>query len=101
MQNHLKLAPDIEQSRRLFCTYVATSEGEAMNCVASGRLSQDDAELENVKIIYQIDPMQGGRFHFGSRMIFDQDGSPVKGNPRGLAFNPVTHELWVWPKSWR
>jgi glucose/arabinose dehydrogenase len=143
----IKLAPDFEESRRVFWTYVKTSEGDAMNCVASGRLSQDESELENVRIIYQIGPTQGGRFHFGSRMIFDQegllyvtfgdrfragrgevqqlnsalgkiirinqDGTPAKGNPyagnenalpeiwsighrnpQGLAFNPVTNELW-------
>lgn len=143
----LKLAPDFAESRRVFWTYVTTSAGEAMNCVASGRLSEDESELENVKIIYQINPTQGGRFHFGSRMLFDQDGllyvtfgdrfragrnqaqqlnsalgkiirinqdgTPAKGNPfagnnhalpeiwsighrnpQGLAFNPITNELW-------
>ncbi|MCB0837662.1 MAG: PQQ-dependent sugar dehydrogenase [Bacteroidetes bacterium] len=143
----LKLAPDFEKSRLVFWSYVATSNGDAINCVASGRLSQDESTLENVKVIYQIGPTSGGRFHFGSRMIFDQDGllyvtfgdrffagrgevqqlnsalgkiirinqdgSSAKDNPyaenknalpeiwsighrnpQGLAFNPVTNELW-------
>jgi len=143
----LKLAPDFETSRRVFWTYVVTSEGEAMNQVASGRLSQDETTLEDVKIIYEIEPTQGGRFHFGSRMLFDEegtlfitfgdrfsngrsevqqlnsalgkiirinpDGTAATGNPfvneedalpeiwsighrnpQGLAFNPVTNELW-------
>jgi len=143
----LKLAPDFEQTRRVFWTYVATIDGEAMNYVASGRLSQDESGLEDVRIIYQIEPTRGGRFHFGSRLLFDregqlyvtfgdhfrngrdqvqqldsalgkiiridQDGTPAEGNPyigngnalpeiwsighrnpQGLAFNPVTNELW-------
>lgn len=143
----LKLAPDFEETRLIFWTYTATSEGEAINCLATGRLSQDETSVEDVEVIYQIGPTQGGRFHFGSRMIFDQDGllyvtfgdrfrngrdnvqqlnsalgkiirinregSPADGNPytddeqalpeiwsighrnpQGLAFNPVTNELW-------
>jgi len=70
----VKLAPDFEKSRRVFWTYVSTFEGEAMNCVASGRLSQDESGLEDVRLIYKIGPTKDGRFHFGSRMIFDQEG---------------------------
>ncbi len=71
----VKLAPDFKTSRRVFWTYVATSEGEAINRVATGRLSEDDTEIEDVQIIYEIGPTQGGRFHFGSRILFDPDGS--------------------------
>lgn len=143
----LKLAPDFATSRRVFWTYVTTSEGDAMNCVTTGILSEDGSKLENVKVIYRIKPTRGGRFHFGSRMLFDQDGllyvtfgdrfrsgrpevqqlnyalgkiirinqdgTPAQGNPfadkdnalpeiwsighrnpQGLAFHPVTNELW-------
>jgi len=143
----MKLAPDFEESRRVFWTYTGTTNGEADNRVASGRLSQDETRLEDVRIIYEIGPSQGGRFHFGSRLLFDeeghlyitfgdrfrnnrdevqrldsalgkiirinQDGTPADGNPfadnedalpeiwslghrnaQGLAFNPVTDELW-------
>lgn len=143
----LKLAPDFATSKRVFWTYVTTSEGDAMNCVTTGILSEDESSLEDVKVIYRIKPTRGGRFHFGSRMLFDQegllyvtfgdrfrsgrpevqqlnsalgkiirikqDGTPAPGNPfvgkenalpeiwsighrnpQGLAFNPVTDELW-------
>ncbi|PHN06820.1 PQQ-dependent sugar dehydrogenase [Flavilitoribacter nigricans] len=70
----LKLAPDFATSRRVFWTYVTTSEGDAMNCVTNGILSRDASRLENVEVIYRIQPTRGGRFHFGSRMLFDQDG---------------------------
>lgn len=70
----LKLAPDFATTRRVFWTYVMTSRGDAMNCVTTGRLSADESRLEEVRVIYQIQPTQGGRFHFGSRMLFDQDG---------------------------
>lgn len=71
----LKLAPDFEQSHRVFWTYVTTSEGEAMNCVTTGVLTENETALENVKVIYQITPTAGGKFHFGSRMLFDQQGN--------------------------
>lgn len=69
----LKLDPNFKTSRLVFWSYVTTSEGEAMNCVASGRLSKDQTKLENVKVIYNIAPTNGGRFHFGSRMLFDEE----------------------------
>ena len=143
----IKLAPDFKDSRRVFWTYVMTMNGDAMNCVTSGILSEDESALEDVTIIYEISPTRGGRFHFGSRMLFDsegrlyvtfgdrfrsgrpevqrmssalgkiirinQDGTPANGNPftgregalteiwsighrnpQGLAFNPVTNDLW-------
>lgn len=143
----LKLAPDFEQSRRVFWTYVVTSNGAPINRVASARLSEDESELEEVTVIYESEATQGGRNHFGSRLLFDQDGllyvtfgdhffagrsdvqnlnsalgkiirinqdgSPAEGNPfadrenalpeiwsighrnpQGLAFNPVTGDLW-------
>lgn len=70
----LKLAPDFGTSRKVFLTYVVTAGGEAKNCVAAGRLSDDEASLQDVQVIYQIEPIQGGRFHFGSRMLFDRNG---------------------------
>ncbi len=70
----IKLAPDFNTSRRVFWTYVTTVDGDAMNCVTSGILSQDESSLDKVNVIYQIGPTQGGRFHFGSRMIFDEEG---------------------------
>ena len=71
----VKLAPDFEASRRVFWTYVATAEGEAINRVATGQISDDESEIENTEILYHIGPTRGGRFHFGSRMLFDPDGS--------------------------
>ncbi|MBN7811863.1 PQQ-dependent sugar dehydrogenase [Algoriphagus sp. H41] len=70
----IKLSPDFETSRKVFWTYVSTYEGEAMNQVASGVLSRDETEIQDVKIIYEIKPTQGGKFHFGSRLLFDSEG---------------------------
>ncbi len=70
----LKLDPDFERSRRVFWTFVKTSAGEAVNQVASGRLKEDESGFEDVRIIYEIGPLSGGRFHFGSRLLFDEEG---------------------------
>lgn len=143
----VKLSPDFESDRKVFWTYVSTKNGEAMNQVATGTLSPDETTLQNVKVIYEIEPISDGRFHFGSRLLFDSsgmllvtfgdrfrngrekvqqlnsalgkiiritpEGKPAPGNPfesqtealpeiwsvghrnpQGLAFHPVTGEIW-------
>lgn len=70
----VKLSPSFEKDRKVFWTYVSTKNGEAMNQVASGALSSDETEIQNVKVIYEIEPISGGRFHFGSRLLFDSEG---------------------------
>lgn len=70
----VKLSPSFEKDRKVFWTYVSTKNGEAMNQVASGTLSSDETEIQNVKVIYEIEPISGGRFHFGSRLLFDSEG---------------------------
>ncbi|WP_326492740.1 PQQ-dependent sugar dehydrogenase [Algoriphagus sp. PAP.12] len=70
----VKLSPSFEKDRKVFWTYVSTKNGEAMNQVASGTLSPNQSKIENVKVIYEIEPISGGRFHFGSRLLFDSEG---------------------------
>ncbi len=124
------------------------SEGNVL-AVAKGRLSANNADMENVTVIYRATPFYSGTNQYGSRVIFDRtgalivssgdrsdpgirvqaqsvnsaigkilrittDGQPAPGNPtfagqadarpelysmghrnqHGLAFHPVTGELW-------
>jgi glucose/arabinose dehydrogenase len=70
----VKLSPSFEKDRKVFWSYVSTKNSEAMNQVASGTLSPNQSKIENVKVIYEIEPISGGRFHFGSRLLFDSEG---------------------------
>ena len=144
----IQLDPDFATSRLVFWSYVEPVDNTGVNCVARGRLSDDEASFEDVQVIYRSATPYTGTLHTGSRMLFDsdgrlyvtfgersddairiqaqhlnsslgkiirinKDGSPATGNPfattpdvraevftyghrnpQGLAFNPVTHELW-------
>jgi aldose sugar dehydrogenase len=43
--------------------------------VASARLSADQTALEELKVIYRVEPGYGGRAHYGSRILFNTDGT--------------------------
>jgi glucose/arabinose dehydrogenase len=70
----LKTDPDFANSRLVFWTFVEPSGGNGVNCVARGRLSNDEASFENVQVIYRGTPSYASSNHNGSRMIFDNQG---------------------------
>ena len=145
----VKVSPNFKTSRYVFWTYPESVDGnQSINCVARGKLSEDETSFEEVKVIYRASTKGQDGFHLGSRMLFDnngllyvtlgdryhesvrdeaqqlnsslgkiirinEDGTPAAGNPfastvgalkeiwsighrnpQGLAFNPVTGDLW-------
>jgi glucose/arabinose dehydrogenase len=70
----LKTDPDFATSRLLFWTYTENSGGNGVNCVASGRLSDDELSLENVQVIFRGTTAYPSANHNGSRMLFDNQG---------------------------
>jgi len=70
----LKLDPDFASSRLIFWTYVENSGGNGVNCVAKGRLSNDETSLENVQVIFRGTTAYSSDNHNGSRMVFDHQG---------------------------
>ena len=68
------LAPDFETSREVYMTYSKPQgSGEAATAVASARLSDDAASLEEVSDIYVQTPPSPTAMHFGSRVVPDGD----------------------------
>ena len=70
------LSPDFAQSRLIYLSF-AEDRGEGRNgtSVARGRLSQDGTALEGTEVIFRQEPSYAGTHHFGSRLVFGQDGS--------------------------
>ncbi|QPC86596.1 PQQ-dependent sugar dehydrogenase [Mesorhizobium sp. NBSH29] len=71
------LAPDFEQSRRIFFSFAEPREGGNGTSVASATLALDaDApRLGDIRIVFRQTPTFAGRAHFGSRLVFAPDGS--------------------------
>lgn len=71
-------APDFAESGLIYLSYAEPRDGRrASTAVARGRLVQTGATyaLENVERIFQQQPALSGGRHFGSRIVFNTDGT--------------------------
>ncbi len=71
------LSPDYGQTHRIFLTYSEPVEGNrSRTALATGifREGNGAARLENVEIIFRQQPALGTTRHFGSRIVFGDDG---------------------------
>jgi glucose/arabinose dehydrogenase len=68
------LAPDFAQSRRIYLSYSEPTERASRTAAATGILSQDGAELTDVEVIFRQQPEFRSRGHYGSRIVFDEQG---------------------------
>jgi len=68
-------APDFAASRRVYLSFAEPGEGgKAGTAVGYGRLSDDDARLENFKVIFRQQPKLSVGNHFGGKLAFDRQG---------------------------
>ena len=67
------LAPDYQQSRRIFFSYVTQRSNGLGTAVARARL--EDSRLESVEEIFVMEGAAYSTRHFGSRIVFLQDGT--------------------------
>ncbi|HZA54465.1 MAG TPA: PQQ-dependent sugar dehydrogenase [Candidatus Udaeobacter sp.] len=66
--------PRFTENRLVYLSYAEPGEGTtAGTAVARGRLADD--RLEKVQVIYRQQPKVEGPNHFGSRLVFDRDGT--------------------------
>ena len=68
------LAPDFEQSRRIYLTYSEPTENASRTAAARARLSEDRSELTDFEVIFRQQPEFESRGHYGSRIVFDGEG---------------------------
>jgi glucose/arabinose dehydrogenase len=66
------LDPDFAANRLVYLSYTEPREGGNATAVARGRLS--GARIDQVQVIFRQQPALAGRHHFGSRLVFAQDG---------------------------
>jgi len=73
----LALAPDFETSNLVFFSFAEPRDGGNGTSVGKGRLVLGDgnaATLEDVEIIFQQMPTYAGQLHYGSRLVFGNEG---------------------------
>lgn len=69
------LAPDFQQSRRVYLTYAEQGDhGKAGTTAGYGVLSEDGQRLDGFKVVFQQMPRLSSGHHFGSKLVFDGDG---------------------------
>lgn len=66
------LHPAFEDNRWVYISYAASGEGGYGTEVARGRYR--DGALEELEVIFRALPKASGGRHFGSRLVFDEDG---------------------------
>lgn len=66
------LHPDFADNRWLYLSYAAAGPGGYATRVARGRLTGN--ELTGVEVLFTAEPFVGGGRHFGSRLLFDDEG---------------------------
>lgn len=70
------VAPDFEQSREIYLSWVTSGEGGTGAVVGRAELETDgsDASLEDLTVIWEQQPKTSGSGHFAARMAFSADG---------------------------
>jgi glucose/arabinose dehydrogenase len=66
------LHPDFASNRLVYVAFAQAGPGGVGTAVARGRLEQH--RLEDVQVIFRLEPKSDGRRHFGSRLVFDRSG---------------------------
>jgi glucose/arabinose dehydrogenase len=66
------LHPRYTETGWVYLAYAAPGDGGAGTEVLRGRLR--DGRLEDVEVIFRLQPKSGGGQHFGSRLVFDRSG---------------------------
>jgi aldose sugar dehydrogenase len=69
------LGTDFANDRMIYWSY-AEPRGNGMNgtAVARGRLAEDGSRVEDVEVIFQQQPAWDSTLHFGSRLVWDEEG---------------------------
>nr|WP_310617716.1 PQQ-dependent sugar dehydrogenase [Pantoea cypripedii] len=69
------LAPDFAQSRRVWLSYTtADADGRAGGVVGYGRLSDDNRQLSDFKVVLEQTPKLSSGANLGTRLAFDRQG---------------------------
>ncbi|XWN32014.1 MAG: PQQ-dependent sugar dehydrogenase [Devosia sp.] len=67
--------PGFSANRLVYLSYAEPGDGGSSTAVARGRLADNGAGLDNVEVIFSQTPKIRSSRHFGSRLVFANDGT--------------------------
>lgn len=93
------VAPDFARTRRVWWSFAEPREGgKTAAAVGTGVLSGDGRAMQDVRVIFQQQPAWDSALHYGSRLVFDDQGALYvttgersQPQPRQLAQDVTTH----------
>jgi glucose/arabinose dehydrogenase len=68
----VQIHPDFEENGWIYFSYSRAGSGGAHTAVMRAKL--DDMQLTDQELIFQAEPFTSAGVHFGSRIVFDDDG---------------------------
>ncbi|MFI5129289.1 MAG: PQQ-dependent sugar dehydrogenase [Chitinophagales bacterium] len=73
----LDVAPDpaFTQNKTIYWSYSEEYDNGNLMAVAKGKLSADESTIQNPVVIFRATPALNGGLHFGSRILFDNNGN--------------------------
>ncbi|MBE9664218.1 PQQ-dependent sugar dehydrogenase [Mucilaginibacter myungsuensis] len=71
------LSPSFATDRMVYWAFSENGTGGTTTSIAKGKLSANDAALENVTVIYRATPNYNGTLHYGGRLVFDRTGNLI------------------------
>lgn len=69
------LHPEFATNRRIFLTFAEPTDGASRTAVAAATLSEANDALIGTEVIFRQQPEWQSRGHYGSRIVFDTEGS--------------------------
>jgi aldose sugar dehydrogenase len=89
------LDPQFEANRMVYWAFSEDVSGGNLTAVAKGRLSDDEASIEDATVIYRAVPAFNGDLHFGGRVLFDKTGHLLvsTGERSSLATRPQAQSV--------
>ena len=74
----IELEPGFDDGGWLYLTYVGSDgNGGRSTHLGRARFDREGATLTEFEVLYVVEPFRGGTRHFGSRVVFDDDGMLV------------------------
>lgn len=89
------VSPDFDSSGLLFFTLAEKTNQGSLTAVAKAKLSIDTQTISNFEIIYRATPYYSGNNHYGSRVVFDDEGNLFvsTGDRQSLETRPNAQKL--------
>jgi glucose/arabinose dehydrogenase len=68
------LSPGFDTDRTIYWSFTEPRQGGNGTSIGRGVLSADRTRLEQVQVIFRVEPTYNGTMHYGSRLAFGTDG---------------------------